>query len=131
MKTTTAYWLEAASLDIENINHIIQNERLSGHVAYHAQQAIEKTLKAAIEEKGFHVPKIHSLSKLFAICDDIFFLKPDEDIIIALDSLYTESRYPSEFGLLPNGKPSIDQANVFYEFAKKVYGTVKECLKNT
>ena len=65
MKQITKDWLETAKLDLEAISHIIQNDRLTGHVAFYAQQTIEKSLKAIIEESGERVPKIHSLSKLF------------------------------------------------------------------
>jgi HEPN domain-containing protein len=64
MKKIAEEWLAAASLDIESIRHIIHDERLTGHVAFHAQQAVEKSLKAVLEEKGLFVPKIHSLQKL-------------------------------------------------------------------
>lgn len=128
MKKTTKYWLEAASLDLENIRHIIDNERLTGHVAFHAQQSIEKSLKAAIEEQGLRIPKIHSIEKLFAICDNFLKLQPNEDIIIALDSLYTESRYPGELGLMPFGKPDQNQATLYYEFASQVHETIKQKL---
>ena len=53
----------------------------------------------------------------------------DEDIIISLDSLYIESRYPGEFGLLPEGKPTIQQAIIFYAFAQEVHGIVKRYLE--
>jgi HEPN domain-containing protein len=126
MRRIAREWLEAASLDIENISHIIQNERLTGHVAFHAQQAIEKSLKAVIEEKGLNVPKIHSLQKLFAICESSFIdYTPDEELIIALDSLYIESRYPGEFGLLSGGKPNQKQAQAFYDFAFQIHQTIK------
>jgi HEPN domain-containing protein len=128
MKKISNEWLEAANLDLEIIPHIIQNERLSGHVAFHSQQAIEKSLKAAIEEHDLYVPKIHSLEKLFSICEDFIDFKPDEEIIIALDSLYTESRYPGELGLLPGGKPNKEQAERFYKFALLFYKTMKTQL---
>jgi HEPN domain-containing protein len=125
MRRVAREWLEAASLDIENISHIIQNERLSGHVAFHAQQAIEKSLKAVIEEKGLNVPKIHSLQKLFAVCESFIDHTPDEELIIALDSLYIESRYPGELGLLPGGKPNQKQAQAFYDFAIQIHQIIK------
>ncbi len=125
MRRIAMEWLEASSLDLENIHHILQNERLTGHVAFHAQQAIEKSLKAVIEEEGLNVPKIHSLQKLFAICEPFVDYSPDEVLIIALDSLYIESRYPGEFGLLPEGKPNQQQAQIFYDFAFQVYQTTK------
>ncbi|MGE5447337.1 MAG: HEPN domain-containing protein [Bacteroidales bacterium] len=77
MKQITHDWLEAAGLDIESIGYLLPNERLTGHVAFLSQQAIEKSLKAFIEEKGERVPKIHSLSKLFDLCAgwiDIYIL---------------------------------------------------------
>ena len=34
-----------------------------------------------------------------------------------VDSAYTESRYPDDVGLMPYGKPSIEDARTFYQFA--------------
>lgn len=130
MKQITHDWLEAAGLDIESIGYLLSNDRLTGHVAFLSQQAIEKSLKALIEEKGERVPKIHSLSKLFFLCGGLIDLQIDETLVIALDSLYIESRYPGEFGLLPEGKPTIKQAQLFYDFAKDVYSTVRLHLEN-
>lgn len=130
MKQITQDWLAIASLDLEAITHIIENERLTGHVAFHAQQAIEKSLKALIEEAGGRVPKIHSLSKMFELCATLLSFPYNDDIVIALDSLYIESRYPSEFGLLPEGKPNQDQAKIFYEFAQNIHKTVKSHLES-
>jgi HEPN domain-containing protein len=129
MKQITKDWLEAASMDIESIGYLIQDERLTGQVAFHAQQAIEKSLKALIEEHGDRVPKIHSLSKLFDICEVYIKLDPIEDLIIALDSLYLESRYPGDFGLLPAGKPTIKQTQLFYNFAKDIFHLIKHHLE--
>jgi HEPN domain-containing protein len=125
MKQITKDWLETANLDLEAIAHIIQNDRLTGHVAFYAQQAIEKSLKAIMEESGERVPKIHSLSKLFGLCATFISFPFEEDIIIALDSLYIESRYPGEFGLLPEGKPNQKQAKAFYDFAQNIFESVK------
>lgn len=130
MREITQKWLEAANLDIESITLIIQNDRLTGHVAFHSQQAIEKSLKALIEENGERVPKVHSLSKLFDLCSTFINIHFDDDLVIALDSLYIESRYPGEFGLLPEGKPTRKQAQVFYDFALKVYLTIKNELES-
>lgn len=130
MKQITHDWLVAAALDIESIEYLIQNERLTGHVAFLSQQAIEKSLKALIEENGERVPRIHSLSKLFDLCGKFMEIDFDETLVIALDSLYIESRYPGEFGLLPEGKPSIKQSNLFFDFARDVYKTIRLHLEN-
>ena len=130
MKQITQDWLEAAGLDIESIGYLLQNERLTGHVAFHSQQAIEKSLKALIEEKGERIPRIHSLSKLFDLCSTFLDFQVDETLVIALDSLYIELRYPGEFGLLPEGKPSQKQAHLFYDFANDIYKIVIYHLQN-
>ncbi|MBA4411008.1 MAG: HEPN domain-containing protein [Bacteroidota bacterium] len=129
MKQITRDWLEAASLDIESITFLLQNERLTGHVAFHSQQVIEKSLKALIEENGDRVPKIHSISKLFSLCSSYFDFQYDDELVIALDSLYVESRYPGEFGLLPDGKPTTKQVKLFFDFAREVFHAVKNQLE--
>lgn len=131
MREITKKWLEAASLDLESITMIIENDRLTRPVAFHAQQTIEKSLKAIIEENGDRVPKVHSLSMLFALCADYIDIKVDEDIIIALDSLYIESRYPGEFGLLPEGNPTGRQSRMFYNYALEVYLAIKNKLEKS
>jgi hypothetical protein len=38
-----------------------------------------------------------------------------------IGELYIESRYPGDFGLLPDGKPSIEETQGFFSFAGEVY----------
>ena len=45
-----------------------------------------------------------------------------------MDDLYIESRYPGDLGLLPNGKPTIADAEEFYNFAKEIFEKVKNIL---
>jgi len=48
MKKLVNEWLKAALLDLKNIEKIINDEFLTPMVAFHAHQAIEKSLKAII-----------------------------------------------------------------------------------
>jgi HEPN domain-containing protein len=50
----------------------------------------------------------------------------NEDIFEDLNSLYIESRYPSDMGLLPYGKPTLEDAKEFYNFANKLF--IKVCI---
>ena len=45
----------------------------------------------------------------------------NEEILSAFDDLYIDSRYPGNFGLLPYGKPTIEDAKEFYELAEDIY----------
>jgi HEPN domain-containing protein len=67
---------------------------------------------------------------MFELCATLISIPFDDEIIIALDSLYIESRYPGEFGLLPNGKPNKDQAKTFYEFAESILEIVRTHLES-
>ena len=50
-------------------------------------------------------------------------------IVDLLDKLYIESRYPSSFGLLPYGKPTLEDAKEFYDFALEVFNKVCDMLE--
>jgi HEPN domain-containing protein len=122
MKDISKEWLIAASDDLEVINRLIKDNGLTHMVAFHAQQCVEKCLKFIIEERELESFKIHNLRRLFDICDHyVSFSDEDLDLIILLDTLYIEARYPGELGLLPNGKPSSHEACQFMEFAQKVF----------
>ena len=122
MKDVTKEWLVAASDDLEVIRRLIKDNRLTHMVAFHAQQCVEKCLKAIVEEYELTSCKIHNLRRLFDICEDyISFTAEDLDTISLLDTLYIEARYPGELGLLPNGKPSSEEAYQFMCFAQNIF----------
>ncbi|BCD60680.1 MULTISPECIES: HEPN domain-containing protein [unclassified Nitratiruptor] len=115
-------WLNAAQDDILVIEEIISNPHLTHMVAFHAQQAIEKCLKAYLEAKKMEVPKIHKLETLFQRTD----IPYDQETIELLDALYIEARYPGDLGLLPTGKPSLEEAKRFYQYAKNTLQTISQ-----
>ena len=45
-----------------------------------------------------------------------------------LDSVYTESRYPDDIGLMPYGKPTMEDAQAFYRFAQDIHARVSAML---
>ena len=51
MKKITKDWLDSAKLDLDNIELIITREYLTPVMCFHAQQAVEKSFKAYLEEK--------------------------------------------------------------------------------
>jgi HEPN domain-containing protein len=95
-------------------------------VAFHSQQSIEKSLKALLEYQNKSVPKIHKITKLISNLDGLILY--DKELVKLLDSLYIESRYTGDMGLLPYGKSTLDDAKRFYGFANKVFDRVCEIL---
>jgi HEPN domain-containing protein len=127
VRAFTKEWLKASEDDLLTIEEIINNPHLTHIVAFHAQQCVEKSMKAIIEENEIDIPKIHKLIKLY---DKVSFSLDglDEELMSVLDGLYIESRYPGDMGLLPYGKPSVDDAKEFYSFAKSVFSKTCDVL---
>jgi HEPN domain-containing protein len=129
MNRTSLEWLKSARDDLILVERILEDEQLTHFVAFHAQQSVEKCLKALLEANNEPVPKTHSLNRLFELNSGQVD-EPDADIVHTLDELYIESRYPGELGLLPYGKPSVAEAQDFYKFAQMFFDTVAEKLKD-
>lgn len=83
---------------------------------------MEKCLKSLLEYRGQKVPKIHKLQTLIDMTG--LSLEEDDELIQLLDSLYIESRYPGDMGLLPYGKPTLEDAKEFHSFAKRIFRKV-------
>ncbi len=100
-------------------------------VAFHCQQCIEKSFKAVLEESGLDVPKVHDLIKLNGETKKIKDFEFNEDALDILSRVYIEARYPSELGLLPGGKPTVEEIKTLYEFTTYVYIEIKKYLEKT
>ena len=131
MKKISEEWLKAAKDDLRVADKIIADETLTHLVAFHSQQCIEKSLKAVMEEYGIDLVKIHNLERLLAIVKNHVEIDVDIVLIEKMDKLYIDSRYPADFGLLPDGKPTIENAEEFYDAASSVYEVVKTNLEKT
>lgn len=119
-------WLKAAYSDIRSVKHLLKDEYLTHIVAFHSQQAIEKTLKAFLEHKQQSVPRIHKLETLIGRLEVTIIF--DEEVIEILDLLYIESRYPGDIGLLPYGKPTLDDAKKFDNMARDIFKQICQLL---
>lgn len=127
MKSITNDWLQSAESDLLLIKSIINKDELTHLSAFHAQQAIEKTFKAIVEEHELGFLKTHSLETLYNKVKS-FITIVDIEMLIVLDQLYIDARYPGEFGLLPNGKPSLKEAIDLHNFAEEIFVTAKKIL---
>ena len=120
MRAFTKEWLKASNDDLLTIGKLLNDAHLTHIVAFHAQQSIEKSFKALLEESETEIPKIHKLKKLYKK----YFVEEfvcDEDLLSTLDDLYIESRYPGDLGLLPEGKPTLENAIEFSSVANEIF----------
>jgi HEPN domain-containing protein len=108
-------------MDLRSIERMLDEEFLAPVACFHAQQCVEKSLKAILEEKGVRPPKTHDVLRLYGLVSETVGLELDLRTLQVLNDLYVDARYPGELGLLPYGRPSPEDARQFYEFAAKVY----------
>ena len=128
MKRQAEHWLDKAEEDLILVEEIIDNEYLTNMVAFHSQQAIEKSIKAVLEEKENHVPRIHNIITLKGKIENYIELAVDQEIFDQINELYIDSRYPADLGLLPDGKPSKEIAKKFFSMATEIHKNIRGYL---
>ena len=50
------------------------------------------------------------------------------DLLEDLDKLYVDARYPADLGLLPYGKPTVEEAIAFNKLAIYIHNKIKSVL---
>jgi HEPN domain-containing protein len=128
MKEITKQWLDFAKADLLNCELVINQEFLTNIVAFHSQQATEKCFKAIIEEERVKTERIHNLYNLFTKIELFLDFEVDLNLLELFDKIYLSSRYPGEMGLLPEGKPTLEEAKEMYEFAEYVFSETNKML---
>lgn len=123
MNKSTKAWLDFAARDLEAARKLVNYEYLANIVLFHSQQCIEKCMKAILEEYNLNVPKIHGIVKLDELIKEKtkIILSVTNDELDLIDDIYIDTRYPGNFGLLPAGFPTKDDATNLLDIAEKVY----------
>ena len=121
----TRAWLSKAALDLRAAEH----ERtaippLTGDMVFHAQQLVEKSLKAFLSWHDRPFRKTHSLVELGQQCTQ---LHPDLETILQEAAPLTEYawkfRYPGE-----EEEPALQEADAALAKARRVFHTILACL---
>jgi HEPN domain-containing protein len=129
MKKETSNWVFFAERDVIAANILIDNIALTGEVAFHCQQAIEKYFKAYLVENSIPIQKIHDLMKLYAKVKEIKDWNIDISILEDISEVYVESRYPGDECVLPNGMlPTMEQAKMFLAFTQQIESIFKNLV---
>lgn len=110
-------WLVKASNDLQvakNELNLTSELPVTEAICFHAQQAVEKFLKAYLVAKGVEFGKTHNLEYLRELCTQINVDFGNLDVG-NLTFYATEVRYPDEFYT-----PSLDEARESVAIAIKV-----------
>jgi len=106
-------------------------EGIWNQACFHAQQSVEKILKATLAGRGAAIPQTHRLIDLLGHVDPATAaaLAPHASDIRSLDRFYIPTRYPDALpGALPGGLPDEQEATTAVSTATTVVAVVDHIL---
>ncbi len=125
MKPSTREWVAKAEEDFLAASALSRRRKrpLWHVVCFHVQQAVEKYLKARLEEAGQGVPKTHDLLHLLSV------LTPVEPLWAAYHSAFSllisyavQTRYPGSSATKADAKHAIQLCRRFRKEARQSLG---------
>ena len=125
MKHETREWVEKAEADYATCLREWEVRKNPNYdaVCFHAQQFVEKYLKARLVEAGVIPPKTHDLEILLKLCFPLEPLwQPFMDGFKELSVYSVLFRYPGE-------KATRSEAKIAAEYCKKVRKTLRQGLR--
>jgi len=129
MKEATNDWFIAANDDLLAAKTLATDSRITNLAAFHCQQCLEKCFKAVIEEFENLNLKSHDLIRL-QIAADIQLTDDELNLMEIINEVYIDARYPGNLGLLPHGKPSVDEIANFIQFCEDISFKLKKKVEN-
>lgn len=119
---SVAAWLEKADRDMQHAElAMAQPNPFWEIIAFHAQQAAEKTMKAGLVMRGRRPPRTHKLSELFAELSATGVVLPDlTHDCKALERYAIDGRYPSDVAI-----PTDAEGRALVESARRIISAVR------
>jgi len=130
MREALKKWFKKAESDIKICIHEMQHEDpVTDVICFHAQQAVEKYLKAYLIHNDKEILKTHDLSKLIFECSQVNheFQQLFDNKIDILTRYAISIRYPDEFYIptIEETRTALEKMYYSLEFIKKQIG-IKE-----
>ena len=96
-------WIIKAENDLKTAVHTLKMGRGSptDTVCFHAQQCVEKYLKALMVIKGIDFPKTHDIEHLVALLPENIWLRLSIEEQRRLTAYATVTRYPGDYEPIP------------------------------
>jgi HEPN domain-containing protein len=122
MNELTAEWIEKAEGDYATAERELRVRQRPNYdaVCFHAQQTIEKYIKAFLQEHGASFPKTHSLIELLEITlpiDTSFELQ--RNLLVQLERYAVRYRYPGESADKVEARTALHTAKVVRTFIRQ------------
>jgi HEPN domain-containing protein len=123
MKPQTAEWIEKAEGDWKVAQREwAGTEPVYDAICFHAQQTVEKYMKALLEEHELDVPKMHDLLVLLGLLVNILPELEEERISLAeLSTCAVAFRYPGESAVREDAEASLQTAGKLRNLVRKKF----------
>jgi HEPN domain-containing protein len=114
-------WIERADEDyLLALSAIRRKVPLTYGATFHAQQCIEKYLKALLISRQIAFPRTHDLAALGYLCQQAGIILPINDDGLELITTYAvETRYPGTKPTIDESKDAIRLARIMRQFIKR------------
>jgi HEPN domain-containing protein len=114
-------WVERAEEDyLLALSAMRRKSPLTYGATFHAQQCIEKYLKALLISRQVVFPRTHDLAALGYLCEQAGIILPiDDDALELLTAYAVETRYPGTQPTVEESKEAVKLARVMRRFLKK------------
>ncbi len=110
MNPLTAEWVQKAEGDYRVAMRLLQDDApVYDAICFHAQQCVEKYLKAVLQDDAISFPKTHNLVELARLCAPLLpEVMPLGSALNTLTRSSIEVRYPGAFASVEDSVASVD-----------------------
>jgi HEPN domain-containing protein len=125
MLPTTREWVNKAEGDYDVVTLLLRSRKRSRYdpICFHAQQCVEKYLKARLTEAGIAFPKTHDLPILLTLCATVEPLWAVElPRMNALTGWAILARYPGSSATRADALQAVDSCRHFRQLARDGLG---------
>jgi len=121
-------WLFRANEDLAVIDRLIQTDlqAYASTICFHAQQAVEKYLKALLAWKGVDFPRTHDVDFLLAECRKVSPGQFDQIDLKSLTDFGVSIRYPDDFYV-----PDLSETRYYGQVAREIGAIVLGLIKSS
>ena len=121
---TVSSWMKKADNDFIAARQILLLEDApTDTVCFHAQQVVEKAMKALLTHRGLEIPKTHKLLILLELLSDVDFESYREACILLAEHA-VEARYPGDYI-----EPEREEAEESLRIALEIFSLIKSKLE--
>ncbi len=120
-------WLFRANEDVAVIDRLTQSEpqAYASSICFHAQQAVEKSLKAVLAANGIDFPRTHDVDFLLDECRKVVPGLFEAIDLKSLTDFGVSVRYPDDFYV-----PDLDETLFYAQVARETRDLVQRLIQS-